>query len=220
MAVYNVLLISEQKLKDNTSINDNVDSQELRFCIQQAQQIFLQESLGTNLLEKLYELVETNTIGNAGNENYESLLKKYVQPTLISYSYYLGLDNFFVKWVNVGIVQNRNEQGTNIDLKTLQFLKQNAYNQAQFNDQILRRHLVFKSGLYPEYTSGDLNSGQLPPDSDTPFKSAITLPGAGYYYTKGWKKNGNYNAMGALCCGSAFPTWYASANNSPGIPKG
>jgi hypothetical protein len=213
MATYNVLLISEQKLKDNTSINENVDSAELRFCIQQSQQIFLQESLGTNLLEKLYDLVENGTIDSVGNERYKELLNKYVQPTLIMYAYYLGLDNFFVKWVNVGLVQNRNEQGTNIDLKTLQFLKQNAYNQAQFNDQILRRHLIFRSGWYPEYTSGNLNDGQLPPDTDTPFKSAMTLPGGGYYYrSKSW--NRNFNAMGPLCANSMFPTWYGHTTNS------
>ncbi len=215
MAVYNVLLISEQKLKDNTSINENVDSSELRFAIQQSQQLFLQESLGTNLLEKLYELVDNGTIDDVANVNYKNLLNKYVQPTLISYSYYLALDNFWVKFINIGIVQNRSEQGQAVDLKTLQFLKQNAYNQAQFNDQILRRHLIFRSGLYPEYTSGSLNDGQLPPDSDSPFKSAMTLPGGSYYYSKNnWKKNGNFNAMGALCCGSSYPTWYGKTTNS------
>jgi hypothetical protein len=217
MAVYNVLLISEQKLKDNTSINENVDSSELRFAIQQSQQIFLQESLGTNLLEKLYQLVDDGTINDPANSNYKGLLNQYVQPTLISYSYYLALDNFWVKFINIGLVQNRSEQGQPVDLKTLQFLKQNAYNQAQFNDQILRRHLVFRSGLYPEYTSGNLNDGQLPPDTDSPFKSSLTLPGGSFYYSRSsWKRNGNFNAMGPLCCDSAFPTWYGHTTNSPG----
>jgi hypothetical protein len=60
--IYNVLLISEQKLKDNTPINENVDTQELRFGISQAQQIFIQESLGTNLYEYILGLVSSGDI--------------------------------------------------------------------------------------------------------------------------------------------------------------
>lgn len=214
MKYLNVLFISEQKLKENTAINENVDSSELRFAIQQAQTIFLQESLGTNLYQKLQELVDNGDINQPQYDKYKELLNQFVQPTLISYAYYLALDNFFVKFMNVGLVQNRNEQGGNVDLKTLQYLKQNAKNQSEFNDNLLRRHLVFRSGWYPEYVSGDLNNGQLPPDSQNPFKSSITTPGGGYgkYNRNGWC----YNAMGSLCDGSAFPTWYGHSTNSNG----
>jgi len=212
---YNVLLISEQKLKDNTPINENVDSSELRFCILQAQNIQIQESLGTNLYEKLLEIVDNGTISDPSNLNYKLLLDNYIQPTLISYSYYLSLDNFFVKFINIGLVQNSSEQGSAVDIKTLQYLKQNAKNQAEFNDNLLRRHLIFKSNLYPEYNNGNLNDGQLPPETDSAFNSSITLPGTNYNYgSRKWgSKNKNFNAMGPLCCGSAFPTWYGHSNN-------
>ena len=82
-------------------------------------------------------------------------------------------------------------------------------------DNLLRRHLVFKSELYPEYNNGDLNSGQLPPDTDSAFRSSITTPSYGYYASgKSWKKNGNFNALGSLCCGSSYPTWYGKTTNS------
>ena len=108
MITYNVLLISEQKLKDNTPITDNVDSSELRFAIQQSQAIQIQETLGTNLYEKILQLVDTGDINLAGNANYKSLLDNYIQPTLIAYSYYLALDNFWVKFINIGLVQKVN----------------------------------------------------------------------------------------------------------------
>lgn len=212
--IYNVLLVSETKLKDSTPINENVDTSELRFCITQSQTIQIQESLGTNLYEKLLQLVDTGDISLAQNAKYKNLLDNYVQPTLISYSYYLALDNFWLKFINIGLVQNRSEQGQPVDLKTLQYLKQNAKAQAEFNDNLLRRHLVFKSGLYPEYTSGNLNDGQLPPETDSAFNSSITLPGGNYgYWNRKWGSK-NYNALGGLCCGSQFPTWYGHSNNS------
>ena len=217
---YNVLFISETKLKDNTPITDNVDSSELRFAIQQAQAIQLQESLGTNLYEYLLQVVDDNTINTDGAlYRYKALLDNFIQPTLIAWSYYLALDNFWVKFMNIGLVQNRNEQGSPVDLKTLQYLKNNAKNQAEFQDNLLRRHLLFRSGWYPQYFSGNLNDGQLPPETDSAFKANISLPGWGMSYGRGnW--NGSFNALGPLCYGSGFPTWYGAANNSPGVPRG
>jgi hypothetical protein len=210
----NVLFISEQKLKDNTPITDNVDSSELRFGIYMAQTIQIQESLGTNLYEYLIKIIDDNTINtDVSLVRYKELMNNFIQPTLIAYAYTICLDNFWVKFMNVGLVQNRNEQGSAVDLKTLQYLKNNAQNQAQFQDNLLRRHLVFRSGWYPEYFSGNLNNGQLSPETDAPFKSAMTLPGGGYSRNRGW--NGNFNMMGPLCAGSGFPTWYGSASNSP-----
>ena len=211
--IYNVLLISEQKLKDNTAINENVDSSELRFCIQQAQTIQIQETLGTNLYEKILSLVDNGNISLPANSNYKSLLDNYIQPTLISYAYYLSLDNFWVKFINIGLVQNSSQQGQSVDLKTLQYLKSNAKNQAEFNDNLMRRHLIFRSALYPEYNNGDLNDGQLPPDTKTAFNSPITLPGAGYYYAKKSSVANNFNSMGPLCGDSQFPTWYGHTTN-------
>jgi hypothetical protein len=214
-----VLLISEDTLKTYTAINENVQSDELRFCILQAQDIFLQETLGTNLYDTMLGLVDTNDINAPGYVNYKNLLDRYIQPTLITYSYYLGMTNFYVKWVSVGLVQNRSEQGTNIDHKTFQYLKTDAKNQAEFNDNLLRRHLIFKSALYPEYNSGNLNDGQLPPIPATPFQSSITIPTSAYSWGSGWRTGNCGNAMGPLCAGSPFPTWYGSASNSRNVPR-
>jgi hypothetical protein len=216
----NVLFISETKLKDNTPITDNVDSSELRFAIQQAQAIQIQETLGTNLYEYLLTIVDNDTVNtDPALYRYKALLDNYIQPTLIAWSYYLALDNFWVKFINIGLVQNRSEQGQPVDLKTLQYLKSNAKNQAEFQDNLMRRHLVFRSGWYPQYFSGNLNDGQLPPETDSAFKAPMSLPGTGYYYSKNaW--NRNFNAMGYLCGDSQFPTWYGASNNSPGIPRG
>lgn len=207
-------MISEEVLKTYTPINENVQSDELRFCILQAQNIFIQESLGTNLFNFMLNIIGNGDIYQPSYTNYKDLLDTYIQPTLISYSYYLGLDNFTMKFMSVGLVQNRSEQGNPADFKMFQFMKNNAKNQAEFNDNLLRRHLIFKSGLYPEYFSGNLNDGQLPPETNQTFKSSMTLPSSSAYWNNNkWKGGRNFNAMGALCCGSAFPTWYGHTTN-------
>lgn len=193
--IYNVLLISEQKLKDNTPINDNVDTSELRFCIQMAQNIFLQESLGTNLFEQILELVQTGDINDPAQIVYKELLNNYIQPMLIAYSYYYALDNFWIKFVNVGLQQYRSEQSNPIGQKEFIYMKNTARDQAQFLDNLLRRHLVFKSYLYPRYTVVE-NNGQLIPEFGGAFKSPITLPA-------GNRILGNYGYYGCT-----IPWWY------------
>lgn len=199
--IYNVLLITEQKLKDNTPINENVDVSELRFCISQAQQIFIQESLGTNLYEKILKLVQDNEIGLPANINYKELLNNFIQPTLISYSYYLGLDNFFVKFVNTGLQQFAGEQSSSIGFKEFQYLKNTAKDNAEFNDNLLRRHLVFNNWKYPEYTVVE-NNGQLIPEFGGAFKSSIVLPPSG---RGGRGINGTYGSDYFNC---SVPWWY------------
>lgn len=207
--VYNVLLISEQKLKDNTPINENVDSSELRFCIQQAQTIFIQETLGTNLYEYILEAVQNGDIDTAPYIRYKELLNNFIQPTLISYAYYLGLDNFFVKFVNVGLQSFSTEQSNPIGIKELTYLKNNARDNAQFNDNLMRRHLVFNNQWYPQYTLVE-NNGQLIPEFGGAFKSPITLPA-------GRNINGNFGIRGGY--GGLFdcpiPWWYSGNNSRP-----
>lgn len=200
--IYNVLLITEQKLKDNTPINENVDSSELRFCISQAQQIFIQETLGTNLYEKILKLVQDNEIGLPANINYKELLNNFIQPTLISYSYYLGLDNFFVKFVNTGLQQFAGEQSSSIGFKEFQYLKNTAKDNAEFNDNLLRRHLVFNNWKYPEYTL-TTNNGQLIPEFGGAFKASVVLPPSG----RGGRGvvNGTYGSDYFNC---PYPWWY------------
>lgn len=211
--IYDVLLISEQRLKNNTPINDNVDSSELRFSIQQAQQIFIQETLGTNLYEYILKLVKDGDIDDPQYVDYKELLNNFITPTLISYSYYLALDNFWVKFVNIGLQNMRSEQGTPIDIRGLTYLKNNARDNAQFNDNLMRRHLVFNNWKYPQYTL-TTNNGQLIPEFGGAFKAPITLPSNGRAYSKngsGLALGGNYGDRGFYGC--PLPWWYGGPNS-------
>ena len=206
----NILLISEELLKTYSYINENVQSDELRYAIMVSQNIEIQESLGTNLYQYILDAVDNGTITDPSNANYKILLDKYIQPALVGYSLYRAIDNFMAKLMSVGMVQNRSEQGNQIDFKLFLHIKTQAKQDAEFQDNLLRRHLIFKSGLYPEYNNGNLNDGQLPPIPQSPFQSPMTLPGTNYY----WKKGKMYGCNSPLCADSPFPQWYGSPNNS------
>ena len=201
---YNVLLISEQKLKSQSPIDPNVDSEELRYGIQQAQNIFIQETLGTNFYEQILNQVESGDINLSGNTYNKELLNNFIQPTLVAYSYYLILDNQFVKLVNVGLQQFRSEQSQPIGIKEFTYLKDSAKDRAEFLDNLLRRHLVFENWKYPEYTRVT-NNGQLIPEFGSPFKTSITLP-SGSRFAGSRYGNGYYS--GNLLFDCTIPWWY------------
>ena len=211
--IYNVLLISEQKLKDNTPINENVDSSELRYGIQTAQNIFLQETLGTNFYEQILSQVQSGDIELPQNINNKELLNNFIQPMLVAYSYYLVLDNFFIKFVNVGLQTFRSEQSQPVGIKEFTYLKDQARDRGQFLDNLLRRHLVFNNSLYPAYTL-TTNNGQLIPEFGGAFKSNITLP-AGRRLTGSWGRGslggGSYGVNTFLDC--PYPWWYGGPNS-------
>ena len=198
---YNVLLISEQKLKSQSPIDPNVDSDELRYGIQQAQNIYIQETLGTNFYTEILNQVEDGSISLSANTYNKELLDNFIQPTLVAYSYYIILDNMFVKLVNVGLQQFRSEQSNPIGIKEFQYLKDQARDRAQFLDNLLRRHLVFENWKYPSYTQV-LNNGQLLPEFGSPFRTSVILPTNNRYNYYG--VNSPLNSL--FNC--SIPWWY------------
>ena len=206
----NVLLISEELLKTYSYINDNVQSDELRYGIMVSQNIEIQESLGTNLYQHYLDSVDNGTMNDPSNVNYKYLLDKYIQPTLVAYALYRCLDNFIAKFMSVGMVQNRSEMGNSIDFKLFLHLKTQAKQDADFQNNLLRRHLIFRSANYPLYNNGSLNDGQIPAVPASPFQSPITMPAAGFY----WNTRGRYGCNSPLCADSQLPQWYGSPNNS------
>ena len=197
---YNVLLISELKLKSQAPIDPNVDSDELRYGVQQAQNIFLQETLGTNLFEQILNQVESGDILLPENIYNKELLDNFIQPMLVAYSYYIILDNMFVKLVNVGLQQFRSEQSNPVGIKEFQYLKDQARDRAQFLDNLMRRHLVFNNWKYPLYTQV-LNNGQLIPEFGSAFRTSVTLP-----TSTRWTYGYGYGSNPWFDC--TIPWWY------------
>ena len=164
-----VFFISETLLKSKTAINDNVDSGELRFCIELAEDINIQETLGQKLYDRIQDDVASNTISG----NYKKLLDDYIVPATILWSYYHALDNFLVKFMNVGLVQNNTEQGQAIDLRTFQFLKNNARSQAEWYDDAMRKYLCAFASDFPEYNTVEI--GKILPKYGSAFRNSMAL---------------------------------------------
>lgn len=175
-----VFLISENTLKKQTAINDNVDSGQLRAAISVAQDINLQESISTSLYNKILSLVDTGDITGSTNTNYKTLLDDYIVPMVIHYSYFYAMDDFIMKFMNVGLVQGFSEQGSPVDINLFKMLKNGARDKAEWYDNRLRLHLFNNDSLYPEYETSTTD-GSLPAAHTDGFGSSIVLDNPYYW---------------------------------------
>ena len=79
----NILFISEDFIKTNSGLNDNLFGKSLLPAIREAQDIYLQQIIGSTLYHKLLELVDEGTIGDTGNTIYKELLDEYVRSYML-----------------------------------------------------------------------------------------------------------------------------------------
>ena len=145
MSVY---LLSEQRLKKDF-LNDNIASELILPSIQTAQDIYLRQTLGDSLLDKICSLVREDELA----EPYQTLLDEYI----IVYLEYLAMAELCVpstfKLGNIGIAQ---AYDANVNTQTIQNVKylESYYKQkAGFYENRLTTFIQQHHNLYPEYNT-------------------------------------------------------------------
>jgi hypothetical protein len=164
-----VLLISEQKLKDSTAINLNVDVNILLPYVLQAQTLYIEPKLGTQLYEHIKGLIQAGTIGNVGNAAYKTLLDDYISFVLVNYSFYHAIPYLRFKIENGNIYSKTSETGTALSTEESQSLREEISNTAQYYTERLIEYIRNNTSLFPEYST---NSGaDVNPDKNAYYNS-------------------------------------------------
>ena len=148
-----VLLISEQTLKSNGVINNNVDGMYILPAIDYAQDAGLQPIIGTKLYNKLMDLVADGSIQQ--ETDYKVLLDEYVTPYLlnkVTADIQIPLN---YKLRNQGVVQNQTENTIVPTMKDLQYVIQNYEYKAIFYGNRLSDYLMANKSKFPEYSKVD-----------------------------------------------------------------
>ena len=127
-----VLFISELKLKDSTAINLNVDPEILLPYVLQAQRIYIEPKIGTDLYEKLESLITAGTIGDGGNEAYKTLVDEYIGDCLPSWAFHMCIPYLRFKTENGNIYSKTSETGTALSTEEAQHLREEVRNNAEY----------------------------------------------------------------------------------------
>ena len=165
------LFITTEELRRKSIIGGNVDADKFIQFIGVAQDIHIQNYLGTLLYNKLQLLITSDTINDAGNSDYKLLLDSYIGPMLIWYAqadYYLFAP-FQVS--NGGVFKHRSENSETPEMTEIKSLVETCKDKAEFYTRRFLDYMDFNSQLYPEYNQS--TNGGMYPDRKESFNSWV-----------------------------------------------
>lgn len=142
------LFITPNDLKQNTIINGNVDTDLFIEFIKIAQQMHVQNYLGT----QLYNAIITKITNATLTGDYLDLVNDYIQPMLIHYAMvdYLPFANYQIR--NGGVFKHRTENSESTTKDELDLLVQKHRTFADFYTKRFVDYMgIYASSLFPEY---------------------------------------------------------------------
>jgi hypothetical protein len=163
----NVLLVSEQRMKQWTSLDSNIRIDVLTPSIINAQQIYIQDTLGT----KFFNRLKAGVVANDLTIDESTFLKDYVGPTLIQYSLYLLLPNLKYKFVEKGILNGSSEETQPTTLDEMKYLRESALDTAQFYNARMLEFLIDNPVMFTDYSNP--GSDGMTPNKETPYFSGL-----------------------------------------------
>ena len=155
-----VLFISENKLKESTAINMNVDIDLLLPYVRQAQKLYVEPKLGTDLFKKLEADITAGTLTGV----YKTLVEEYIGDMLPNWALYHCIPFLRFKVQNGNIFSKTSETGTALSTEEAQHLREEVRNTAEYYTERLIEHLKNNISSFPEYST---NSGEdISPDKN------------------------------------------------------
>jgi hypothetical protein len=159
-----VLFINRTDLVRNSIIDGNVDTDKYIQFIKLAQEVHIQNYLGT----KMYNALTTAmpNIDQPANARWKLLLDDYVVPMLIWFSQveYIPFASYQLR--NGGMFKHRSENAETVSKEEVDFLVEKARTNAEWYSRRFIDFMSFNQTLFPEYTNNS-NDDIYPSNSAT-----------------------------------------------------
>lgn len=161
------LFITMSDLKRRSIIDGNVDPDKIIQFAEVAQDTHIQNYLGGKLYKKMQELIVNDTIDDAANVNYKSLLDTYIKPMLIWFAQadYMPFAAFQIS--NGGVFKHRSENSDSASMEEVNMLAKRALETAEFYSRRFMDYMDHYSYLFPEYLES--SNEDMHPDKDVNF---------------------------------------------------
>jgi hypothetical protein len=154
------LLITRNDVVKFTAMNGNVDTDNFIQYVKIAQDIHIQNYLGTDLLEKIKADIVATTLSG----DYLTLVETYIKPMLIHWAMVEYLPFAAYTIANKGIYKHNSENSTNVEKNEVDFLIEKERSIAQHYTERFIDYMAFNQDLFPEYNSN--SNGDMYPDTN------------------------------------------------------
>ena len=138
----NTMLISPSRVKQSAAVNLNTDESVIGAAIRTAQQVYMVDVVGTELVEALQQKVYNKIKGlpdgidDMDNAPYKVLLEEYMTPALISKTVSETALRITYKIRNMGLVQNEDTNVYKTSLSEVKYIRNNE--ETQYNHYLNR----------------------------------------------------------------------------------
>lgn len=168
------LFISRNDIIKNTPLNGSIDADKLLPFVRTAQEKQMYNLLGTVLYDYLSAQILAGTLGNL-NSYYQDLMNDHVKPTLIWYSVVEYVPFSQISFKSEGAVKHLSDQSVAPTQKEIDYLKEQARQNADWYATRLQNYLIAYSNEIPQYLESVGNLTQIYPDMANAYFGGINL---------------------------------------------
>lgn len=143
-----ILLVSEDFVKTNSALNDNLWGKFLLPAILEAQDINLQTYLGECLYKTILGMVADGSITASTNEVYKALLDDYIQPYLLYQVQANIIPTINVKLGNIGSVVSNDEHIATLSQGNIDLVQSDFQHKADFYVQRMLNFILNHSSEF------------------------------------------------------------------------
>lgn len=161
------LLVTRKDIVKYTAMNGNVDTDKFIQYIKIAQDIHIQNYLGTDLFKAIQTKIEADTLTG----DYLNLVNDWVKPCLIHWAMVEFLPFAAYTISNKGVYKHGSENADNVSKEEVDFLREKERDTAQYYTDRLINYLSFNNSKFPEYNSN--NNEDVYPDKDANFEGWV-----------------------------------------------
>src|ERR1044071_739508 len=134
----NILLVSDEMIKERTTVHGNVDPKLIYPHVKLAQDMYIEPIIGTSLYNKLLDGVDNNNLSG----DYKTLVDIYIVDSLMYYTLSELPQTLSYQFWNKGVVRKQGEDTELPSMSELIDLSNLYRNRAEFYSQRLRRYLL------------------------------------------------------------------------------
>ena len=157
------LFVTREDIVKFTAMNGNVDTDKFIQFVKIAQDIHIQNYLGTKLFNKINDAIVAGTLANP----YLALLKDYIKPMVIHFAMVEYLPFAAYTIANKGVFKHNSENSTNVEKNEVDFLIEKERDIAQHYTNRFIDYMSYNQVSFPEYNTN--SNGDMFTDSEANF---------------------------------------------------
>jgi hypothetical protein len=161
------LLVSINDIKRYSKLSGNIDEDKIIQFVKIAQDIHIEQYLGTDLLNRL----EAGIIADDLTANETSLINNYVKPMLIHWALVEYLPNAAYDVSNRGVFKNTSETGETLSKEEVDFMIEKQRNLAEYYTRRFIDYMCYNQTTFPQYNSN--TNEDITPTKDSSFSGWV-----------------------------------------------